>query len=304
MFKSLTALASVLAFSLCAFVTDARAAADQPGPPQPGKLEQIIPGHWIYTNGPRASGVIATSEGVIVIDGLTDEAMGRDERRLIAEQIRQPVKYLISSTFHDNYTGGNVAYDDVVKIGHEMYKADLLDMMKTDNIAPAVQQARLPDVTYRDRMTLPLGGKEIQILHTGKGHTRGDSIVVVPQDRIAYISELFFYDRFPWMNTGYVDWIKAIDTALALPNIDIFVPGQGPPRWGNDPKQSRQALMKARQVLVDARDAVMAEIAKGATEDQVVQRVMLEKYKDLGGYMQQREVVLRRTYQDLKGTLQ
>src|ERR1700686_4243055 len=54
--------------------------------------------------------------------------------------IQRPVRYLISSTFHDNYTGGNVAYQDVIRIGHENYKADLLDLMKTDNV-PAAQQA-------------------------------------------------------------------------------------------------------------------------------------------------------------------
>jgi glyoxylase-like metal-dependent hydrolase (beta-lactamase superfamily II) len=298
MLKSVIALAGLVALLMPAPVLAAAA-----GAPQTGTLEQIIPGHYMYTNGPRVSGVIATSEGVVVIDALTDEAMAKNERQLIAEKIRLPVRYLVSSTFHDNYTGGNVGYSDVVRIGHELYRADLLDMMKTDKIAEPVQQARLPTLTYRDRMTLNLGGKEIQIIHTGKGHTRGDSIVFVPQDRIVYISELLFYDRFPWMNTGYVHWIDAIDTALKL-DADIFVPGQGPARWGTDPKQSRQALMRFRQVLVDFRDGVQKEIAAGATEDQAVARVMLPQHKTLGSYDQQREVVVRRTYQDLKGTLQ
>jgi glyoxylase-like metal-dependent hydrolase (beta-lactamase superfamily II) len=295
---SITSLA--VAFGLALFAAQPALAANAP---TTGTLEQIIPGHYMYVNGPRVSGVIATSEGAIVIDALTDDAIAKDERMLIANTIRQPVKYLISSTFHNNYTGGNVGYPDVIRIGHENYKAELLAMMRADNIAPAVQAARLPHLTYKDRMTLHLGGKEIQIIHFGKAHTLGDSIVVVPQDRIAYISELFFYDRFPWMNTGWVNWINAIDIVLAIPNIDIFVPGQGPARWGNDPKRSREALIKARQVLVDARDAVAKEIARGATEDEVVATVLLPQYKDLGGYEQQRPVVLRNTYRDLKGIL-
>jgi len=31
---------------------------------------------------------------------------------------------------------------------------------------------------------------------------------------------------------------------------------------------------------------------------------MLQQHAELGGYRQQREVVLRRTYQDLQGTLE
>jgi hypothetical protein len=55
--------------------------------------------------------------------------------------------------------------------------------------------------------------------------------------------------------------------------------------------------------LVDFRDAVQKEIARGATEDDVVATVMLPQYQGLSGYKPQREVVLRRTYRNLKGTL-
>lgn len=314
--KPVLALAFSLPLSLFVFLTDARlpvsaqedrnprfpVTAQDAGGPQTGTLEQIIPGHFMYTSGNRVSGVIVTSEGVVVVDALSSEAMARHERQLIASVIGKPVRYLISSTFHDNYTEGNVAYDDVIRIGHEDYKADLLDMMKTDKVPEARQAARLPHQTYRGRMTLHLGGKEIQILHIGRGHTRGDSIVFVPADRIVYLSELIFYDRFPYMNSGYIDWIETLDNALKL-DADIFVPGQGPARWASDPRASRQAVMRFRQVLLDARDAVQKEIAKGATEDQVLATVMLSQYQGLGGYKQQRQVVLRRTYQGLKGTL-
>jgi glyoxylase-like metal-dependent hydrolase (beta-lactamase superfamily II) len=278
------------------------ATAQDAGGPQTGKLEQIIPGHYTYTSGNRVSGVIVTSEGVVVLDALSSEAMARHERQLIADTIKQPVRFLISSTFHDNYTEGNVAYDDVIRIGHEDYKADLLDMMKTDKVPEAQQAARLPHQTYRGRMSLHLGGKEIQILHLGRGHTRGDSVVFVPADRIVYVSELLFYDRFPYMNTGYIDWIETLDAVLKL-DADIFVPGQGPATWQSDPRASRQAMLRFRQVLVDFRDAVQKEIARGATEDEVVAAVLLPQYQGLGGYKQQREVVLRRTYRNLKGTL-
>ena len=72
----------------------------------------------------------------------------------------------------------------------------------------------------------------------------------------------------------------------------------------DDPRDSREALIRFRQILVDARDAVQAEIERGATEDRVVASVLLSQYEELGGYQQQREVVVRRIYRDLKGTLE
>ena len=269
---------------------------------QDGKLEQIIAGHYVYSSGARLSGIIATSEGVLVLDALSSEAMAKHERALIAATIKQPVRYLVSSTFHGNYALGNVAYQDAVRIGHENYRADLIDQMKMDNLPAAQQTAMLPHLTFKDRMTLHLGGKEIQILYLGRAHTRGDAIVFVPQDRIAYLSEVFFDGRFPFMNDGYVEWIATIDAALKL-DADIFVPGQGPSAIASNPRGSREALMRTRQVLVEFRDAVKGEIARGATEDQAVARVLLPQYRGVVGYDPQRAVLVRRMYRDLKGTL-
>jgi glyoxylase-like metal-dependent hydrolase (beta-lactamase superfamily II) len=166
----------------------------------PGQLKQIIPGHYVYSSivGGRFfnSGVIVTSEGVLVFDALESEATGRAEREAISSIIKQPVRLLVSSTFHDNYSKGNLAYSDVFKIGHENYRAGFIEQLQRGGASVEEQRARLPNQTFRDRVTLYLGGKEIQVLYLGSGHTRGDSIVFVPQDRIAYLSELFFPRNF------------------------------------------------------------------------------------------------------------
>jgi cyclase len=293
-----------VSLSLCIFATGAQfihANAQGPSDPQTGTLQQIVPGYYAYTSGPRISGVIVTSEGVVVIDALSNEAMATHERQLISTIVGQPVRYLISSSFHGNYSRGNGAYQDVIRIGHEDYKADLLGLLEADNVPMAEQEARLPDLTFRDRMTLHVGDKEIQIIHVGPAHTRGDSIVFIPEDRIVFASEAFFYERYPFMNSGYLNWIHAIDMILNL-DADIIVPGNG--EWAfNDPQVTRQALLQSRQVLVDARDAVQREIAQGATEDQVATRVLLQQYERLTGYEPQRAVMVRRMYQELKDTL-
>ena len=219
----------------------------------------------------------------------------------IASVIKQPVRFLVSSTFHNNYTWGNVAYPDVVKIGHEDYRTDLLAQMQRDHASAEEQKARLPQITYRDRLTIHLGGKEIQILYLGKGHTRSDSIIFVPQDRIAYVSELFFSDQFLYINDGYgVSWLKTLDAVEALP-ADIIVPGHGP--IPEDPRETRQGLHRFHQMLVDLRDAVQKEIARGATEDQAAAAIKLPQYEQMQGYKSQREVAVRRTYREMMGTL-
>lgn len=305
MSKSMTASAMVLVSILSAFSLTAQERDDSRLKPaernRTGSLRQLIPGHYVFSSTSFNSGVIVTSEGVVVLDALSSEALARQEREAIAREIKQPVRFLVSSTFHNNYTWGNTAYQDVVKIGHEDYRADLMALMQRDRTSSEEQKARLPQVTFRDRLTINLGGKEIQILYLGRGHTRGDSIIFVPQDRIAYVSELFFSDQFLYINDGYgVSWLKTLDAVEALP-ADIIVPGHGP--IPQDPKETRQALHRFRQMLVDLRDAVRKEIDRGATEDQAATAIQFPQYEQMQGYKSQREVAVRRTYREMMGTL-
>ena len=300
-----TILALLIASSLFVFSVKAQERDDARLKPaernRTGTLRQLIPGYYVFSSTSFNSGVIATSDGVVVLDALSSEAIARQEREAIASVIKQPVRFLVSSTFHNNYTWGNTAYQDVIKIGHENYRADLLAQMERDRASPENQKARLPQVTYRDRLTIHLGGKEIQILYLGRGHTRGDSIIFVPQDRIAYVSELFFSDQFLYINDGYgLSWLKTLDAIQALP-ADILVPGHGP--IPQDPKETRQGLHRFRQVLVDLRDAVQQEIARGATEDQASAAIKLPQYEKMQGYTSQREVGVRRMYREILGTL-
>jgi glyoxylase-like metal-dependent hydrolase (beta-lactamase superfamily II) len=281
------------------------APAQTPRNADAGTLRQIIPGHYVYSvmNGGRPfnSGVIVTSEGALVFDALGSEAVARAERESIASVTKQPIRYLVSSPFHDQFSKGNLAFGDVFRIGQENYRAGLLNQMQTGGASAEEQRTRLPNTTYRDRMTLYLGGKEIQILYLGRAHTDGDSIIFVPQDRIAYLSEVFFSEEFPNMAGGYgVAWLDVLDKIDAL-NADIFVPGHGP--IPEDPRATRAGLRRLRQILIDTRDAIKAQIARGATEDQTAAAVKLEQYEKMPNYTAQREVTVRRMYKELTGKL-
>lgn len=140
MSKSIAALIFMLVSSLFVFPAQAQERDDSRLTPaqrnRTGTLRELISGYYVFSSTSFNSGVIATNEGVIVLDALTSEA--------IASQIKQPVRFLVSSTFHNNYTWGNVAYPDVVKIDHEDYRTDLLAQMQRDRASPDEQKARLP----------------------------------------------------------------------------------------------------------------------------------------------------------------
>jgi glyoxylase-like metal-dependent hydrolase (beta-lactamase superfamily II) len=292
--KSTTGLVVVL---LCC----ASAHSQQVQRGQAGAIREIIPGHYMFNSGDLNSGIIVTSEGVVVFDALDSEAVARAERQAIADTIKQPVRFLVSSPYHGPYSKGNIAYADVWKIGHEFYRADLLRQMERDKAPPEEQKARLPNQTFRDKITLYLGGKEIQVLYLGRAHTRGDSILYVPQDRIVYLSEVFSAGQFLFMGDGYgLDWLKTVEAAAAL-DADIFVPGHS--ALPADPKQSKEEFLRYRQMLADVRDSVQQAVTRGVTEEQAVATIQWPQYEKLRGYEQQRPTAIRRLYRQLTGVL-
>jgi len=266
-------------------------------------LRQIQPGYAVFLHGDEKpgvsstfnSGIIVTDDGVVVIDALSTEAIARQVRQAVASITSKSIRYLISATHHKPFTGGNAVYGDVLRISHEFTRADLAALLQG---APADEKQRsLPQITYRDRMTLHLGGKEILLLHLGRGHTRGDTIVFVPQDRIAYLSEVFNYDEFPYISEGYsADWMRTIEMAEALP-ADVFVPGHG--FLPQAPKETRAGLRRHWQILKDVREAVQAQIARGATEESAVRAVQLPQYRHFKGYQTALEIAVRRIYREL-----
>lgn len=279
----------------------ASAYAQQTPRGQAGGLREIIPGHYMFNSGDLNSGIIVTSEGVVVFDALDSEAVARTQREAIANTIRQPVRFLVSSPYHNPFSKGNVSYADAWKIGHENYRTDLVRQMERDKASPEEQKARLPNQTFRDRVTLYLGGKEIQVLYLGRAHTRGDSIIYVPQDRIVYLSEVFSAGQFLFMNDGYgVDWLKTVEAAAGL-GADIYVPGHS--TMPADPRQSREEFSRYRQMLVDVRDSVAQAVGRGVTEDQAVATIQWPQYEKLRGYDAQRPTVIRRLYRQLTGAL-
>jgi glyoxylase-like metal-dependent hydrolase (beta-lactamase superfamily II) len=295
MLKSIMGLVAAL---LCC----ASAHAQQTQRGQAGSLREIIPGHYMFNSGDLNSGIIVTNEGAVVFDALDSEAVARTQREAIANTIRQPVRFLVSSPYHNPFSKGNVAYADAWKIGHENYRTDLVRQLERDKASPEEQKARLPNQTFRDRTTLYLGGKEIQILYLGRAHTRGDSIIYVPQDRIVYLSEVFSAGQFLFMNDGYgVDWLKTVEAALDL-GAEIFVPGHS--TLPADPKQSREEFSRYRQMLADVRDSVAQAVARGVTEEQAVATIQWPQYEKLRGYESQRPTAIRRLYRQLTGALQ
>jgi len=266
-------------------------------------LREIKPGFYVYLHTdarPGVSstfnnGVIVTDEGVVVIDALRTEANARQVREAISKVTSKPVRFLISTTPHRPFTGGIAVYADTFRIAQENTRTDLSKLLEKEPVAE--RKNKLPHLTFSERTTLYLGGKEIQILFLGRAHTRSDTIVFLPQDSIVYMGETFYCNEFPYISKGYsADWLRTIEAAERL-KADIFIPGHGfLPR---DLKQTRTELRNHWQVLKDVRDAVAVQVKKGASEKEALANIDLPQFEKFKGYQRALKIAVRRIYREL-----
>ncbi len=266
-------------------------------------LRKIGPALYVYLHTDKRpgvsstfnSGVIVTDDGVVVIDALGSVEIARKVRQAVSKVTSQPVRFLISSTPHKPFTGGNAVYADTFRISHQHTRTDYLKLLQKE-AAPDVKD-KLPHLTFSDRTTLFLGGKEIRILFLGRGHTRGDTIVFLPQDRVVFMCETYYYDEFPYISSGYCeDWLRTLEAAERL-EADIFIPGHGfLPR---DLKETRAGLRRHWQILKDVYDAVEVQVRRGLSEEETLATVDLPQFKKYKGYQRAMEIAVRRIYLEL-----
>jgi glyoxylase-like metal-dependent hydrolase (beta-lactamase superfamily II) len=85
-----------------------------------------------------------------------------------------------------------------------------------------------PDRTFSGRLSLRVGGVEVELLELGPAHTAGDVVVHVPSAATAFVGDLAFIGGTPIVWAGPVSgWLAAIDAVVGL-GIDTVVPGHGP----------------------------------------------------------------------------
>ena len=119
-----------------------------------------------------------------------------------------------------------------------------------------------PTMTFTGKMTLWLGKLEVQLLQLGRGHTKGDTVVWLPQERALLSGDLVEFDATPYAGDAYFkDWPQTLDNVAALKPMAL-VPGRGAAlttprrRWP-------RACAGTRGFIADVYASVQAGVAAG-----------------------------------------
>jgi cyclase len=145
-----------------------------------------------------------------------------------------------------------------------------------------------PTLTFKDRVTLDLGHKNVEILYPGPSHTTGSVVVYVPQEKVLFTGDILFTNYHPFLGEADIPgWLKALDFIAAM-DVDKIIPGHGPVSSKKDLTALKNYLLvfdrKAKELTSQTKDlkVIVAEMKKAlpprAQLDSLIARNIQMKY--------------------------
>lgn len=133
----------------------------------------------------------------------------------------------------------------------------------------------LPTLTF-DAGVVIHRGRTVEVHFLGRGHTRGDAILLLPEEKIVFLGDLLFHKMLPNVRDGFTrEWIETLEKVLEL-DATRFVPGHGELA---DADTVRQQIA----YLEWLRSAVEPFVSQEAGADAAVEAIALpEEYADYG----------------------
>jgi len=221
-------------------------------------------------------------DGTLLVDTEYAQVVPKMKAKL-AEMHAGPVKFVISTHFHSDHTGGNggFAADGATIIGSDNCRASMLKPAISRLTGLPVKPppiANVPTLTFDHHLTLIFNGEEILSFHKEPAHTDGDTIIFFKHANVMHLGDIFVNNLYPLIDIhsgGRIDgYFPVIDEALGMmDDKTIVIPGHGPI---TDKKQ----LKAYRDMLQVVRDRVAAQIAKGATLEEIIATKPSAEYDD------------------------
>ena len=136
---------------------------------------------------------------------------------------------LINTHYHIDHTHGNPAFEPGTRVLSTERTLSHLQALDADFWRD--EAARLmPNETFSDRMALELGGKTIELIHPGAGHTDGDLVVLFKDENVIHTGDLMFNHFYPNIDLeagGSVQqWVDSLETVLRM-DFTRVIPGHG-----------------------------------------------------------------------------
>ena len=253
----------------CLLMLSAEAAAQSSRPDD--EITKLADDVYLFRHQFHQAIFITTPKGVIVTDPINADAAAWLNAE-IKKLTDQPVRYVIYSHHHnDHITGGSVFAGQAIFVSHALARPNILEA--ADPTTP------VPDLTFTDRLSIDLGGTQVELIYTGKNHSDNSLVMLLPQRKLLFAVDFIPVETVAYrtLKSDYPDeWIESLKKVEQL-DFEVLVPGHG--------KIGRKDHVRLfRGYLEDLRAAVLEHVKQGRSLEESKQAVRLPKYEQWQRY--------------------
>jgi glyoxylase-like metal-dependent hydrolase (beta-lactamase superfamily II) len=243
---------------------------------------------YAYTaEGDPNTGIVVGDDAVMVIDTQATPLMAQDVIRRIREVTDKPIRYVTLSHYHavrvlgasgyhaDHVIASRDTYELIVERGEQDMKSEIERFPRLFRAVETVPGLTWPTIVFDGHMTLWMGKLRVEIMQLGRGHTRGDTVVWLPDERILFSGDLVEYGATPYTGDAYLgDWPATLDRIAQL-QPEKLVPGRGATLMSRD--EVKAGLDGTRAFVT----TMFESVRRGARDGKDLRTVYRETYAAL-----------------------
>ena len=234
---------------------------------QPLKVTQVRDNvYWVQGGVGSNDGFIVGTTGVVLIDTKTT---ADSEKGVIAEIAKVTPKavdtVILTHSDVDHVNGLAALPSGLTIIAQENCKKEMEASVGTRNPAP---QDRLPTKTYAKTDKLTVDGIQIRLYHWAPGHTSGDTVVYLPQEKIVFGGDLLAGapDRPETLihlekHGSTAGWIENAKGMVGL-DADTYLTGHGN-------MMTKAQVQKKLELIQDKYSKIKVMVAQGKSLDEI-----------------------------------
>ncbi len=207
-------------------------------------------GTWGWSN----AGILVDGEASLLIDTLFDLKLTQQMLDTMRKSIPAAahIDMVVNTHANGDHCYGNELVADAQIIASARTAQEMIEGVKPQLMAAVLKQApqlgqlgeymsRIfgsfdfdnitltpPKTTFEGELSLTVGEKAVHLIEVGPAHTRGDTMVYIPGDRVVFTGDILFIGGHPIIWAGPTsNWLRACDRILAM-DVETIVPGHGP----------------------------------------------------------------------------
>ena len=259
-------------------------------------FEELAPGLYGYTaEGDPNSGVVIGDRSVLVVDAQATPQMAEDVIARIRTVIDKPIRHVVLSHYHavrvlgaSAYQGAEIIASDVTN--RLIEERGAADMASEIGRFPRLFRGRAtipglthPSLVFHDRMILKLGKRVVEIIHVGRSHTAGDTVVWLPEEKILFAGDTVEFGATPYCGDAhFTDWPETL-AKLRVLGAERLVPGRGRALIGR--AEVEEGIAGTAGFTGDLFALVKADVAKNLPLDAIYAHALAEMRPKYGHWV-------------------